>query len=273
MTFQARVLADSQHPYVNSRLTTMELTYPRCIHSEVMTHRMFARNSASSRAIPVERMIARVERSPFVPIYWGTNKAGMQAGEEHEDQAACEQAWLSGAEEAVGRAHRLNRLGLHKQIVNRVLEPYLWHTTIVTGLEHAWRNFFKLRCHPDAEPHINRIATIAQTAYRNRWPMRVPFESWHLPLTGFPGDNALTPDELRRVSVARCARVSYLTHDGRRDVDADFALYDRLKASGHWSPFEHVARPVPGNSLGITRPFWKTCRDEQPGEYDYSSAE
>ena len=134
-------------------------------------------------------------------------------------------------------------LGLHKQIVNRVLEPFMWITVVATGVDHAWKNFFKLRCAGDAEPHIQKIAYMARELFDDNAQLcdQLGYGEYHLPLTGFPGDELLDSHELIKVSVARCARVSYLTHDGTRDVAADIELYERLRAGGHWSPFEHVA--------------------------------
>lgn len=267
--FDVQILLDAVHPGPGPRLTTMQLTYPRCIHSEFMTHRMFSRNSASSRAIPIEKMLQNVEESPFVPIYWGLNQKGMQAGGEHSEIHNCESTWLAARDAALYEANRLNRLGLHKQIVNRVLEPWMWITVIATGIEPAWENFFKLRCHPDAEPHIQKIAYMAREQYDANGIWAMTYDHDYTPLIGFDGDENLTRDEKRKVSTARCARVSYRTHDGERDVSADIALHDRLCEAGHWSPFEHVAKPInssvqPGTSnFG---PYWLQYRKMFPNE-------
>ncbi len=245
MGFSAKIIADSINPS-GSRLTTVELTYPRCIHSEFMTHRMFSRNAASSRAIPVEKMIKAIEEEPFIPIHWGVNQKGMQADKELplEDRLACEDTWLKARNHALRHVRTMMNQGLHKQIANRILEPWMWITVICTGNQNAYENFFKLRCHKDAEPHIQKIAFMLRKIYDERERSSVTQLRWgrlHVPLTGFDGDELLTEEDLKKVSVARCARVSYLTHEGRRDVQADIALHDRLAASGHWSPFEHVA--------------------------------
>lgn len=253
--FEAKILADSINPS-GSRLTTMCITYPRCIHSELMTHRLFSRNSASSRAIPMAKLIKRIEEEPFIPEHWGQNEKGMQASAElpAATQVVARQLWLRTHRMAVRVAKRLDKLGLHKQIGNRILEPWMWITVIVSATNYE--NFFHLRCHPDAEPHIRKIAVMMRDLYRNSAPLLLEYGQWHLPLTGFPGDEEwrhkhslieLAPfcefnlPEIVKLSVARCARVSYLTHDGRRDTAADFELHDRLYASGHFSPFEHAA--------------------------------
>ena len=246
--FQAKVLADSINLVNNSRLTTVQLTYPRIIHSEFMTHRLFSRNAASSRAIPVEKMIRDVSEDPFVPIHWGKNQKGMQAERELSEleQAMCEDTWICHRNASIIRVEQLIEIGLHKQIANRLLEPWMWITVIASGVDVAYRNFFRLRCHSDAEPHIQKIAYMLRDTYESSVP--VPMEPYtsamHLPLFGFPGDEDIPFQNRKKVSTARCARVSYLTHDGHRDPQADIVLHDRLMTSGHWSPFEHIATPA-----------------------------
>lgn len=241
--YEAKILADSKNEY-GSRLTTMQLTYPRSIHSEFMTHRMFSRNAASSRAIPLNKMIERVETHPFVPMVWGINQKGMQAYSVSQNPKTCLTLWLEARDDMVASAHLMGdkeEQNLHKQIVNRILEPWMWITVIASGVTGAWENFFHLRCAEDAEPHINHIATMAREIYDNNIPNQLSDGEYHLPLTGFPGDNDLSKAIRIRISAARCARVSYLTHDGRRDVSADMELCSRLIESGHWSPLEHQA--------------------------------
>jgi hypothetical protein len=241
ITFDAKILADSKNPE-GVRLTTMSLTYPRCIHSEVMTHRLFSRNAASSRAIPMSKLIQQVKDSPFVPLHWGQNQKGMQAETEMspKDIGLARFNWLVARDQAVATAELLNELGLHKQIGNRLIEPFMWITIVVSATN--WENFFHLRCHKDAEPHIQKIAYMARDLYDANTPDYKEWGEWHLPLFGFPGDEDLPYTAAPKLSIARCARVSYLTHDGRRDTSADIELHDRLAASGHWSPFEHAAQ-------------------------------
>lgn len=240
--FEAKVLASSVNPR-DERITTVELTYPRFIHAEFMTHSMFARNAASSRAIPIKTMMDRVLKNPVIPIHWGANQKGMQAFEvlDPYDQKACELLWLEQRDAALAAVANLDNLGLHKQIANRLLEPWMWITVIASGNSIAFENFFKLRCHKDAEPHFQKIAVMLRDVYDDFTPKTLRWGEDHLPLTGFPGDEELDKIQLRMVSTARCARVSYLTHDGQRDVNADITLHDRLELSGHWSPFSHVA--------------------------------
>lgn len=254
MGFSAKVLADSVAP-CGARLTTMEVTYPRFIHSELLTHRMLSRNSASSRAIPVEKMLQRIEEDPVIPIHWGAAQAGMQARAEIdlELQDVAKGRWLKARDSAVARARELLAMGLHKQVINRLVEPWMWITVIVSATE--WDNFFALRCHPDAEPHFQKIAGMMRDARAASEPHQKPVAHLHAPLFGIHPDDVADAARLAvemgvsiqqaitSVSVGRCARVSYLTHDGVRDMRKDIELHDRLMAQTppHLSPFEHVA--------------------------------
>lgn len=242
--WDVEILLDSIAP-CGSRLTTLKATYPRFIHSELMTHRALSRNAASSRAIPIDKIIKMVEENPAIPCQWGQNQKGMQAGGEIADAAAAEKQWKRGAKRAVLQAKRLKKLGLHKQIVNRVLEPYMWMTTIITATE--WENFFILRRHKDAQPEFHKLADMIFDAMSKSEPQT---RSIHLPFVDsvdmlrFPQE----PTSLLRMSAARCARVSYLTQAGFRDHDADLTLAQRLldgsDGIGHLSPFEHQGWPL-----------------------------
>lgn len=279
MGFKATILADSVSP-AGVRLTTVEATYPRIVHAEVMTHRMFSRNAASSRAIPVEKLIAAVQIDPFVPEKFGTNKPGMQAGDaligiDHLSAAA---AWIDARDAAVRRAKELGRIGVHKQLVNRLLEPFQWYTTLITATE--WENFFALRCHPDAQPEIQRIAVLIREAMAESTPTPVEPGDWHLPLVPDMAElraACYSVEDIRRISAGRCARVSYLTHHGERDPLADIALCERLAASGHMSPLEHVATPAldyqnPTSQFYGNFRGWKQMRKYLPNEANFAKA-
>lgn len=237
----AKIILDSISPFSDIRLTTMELTYPRFIHAEFMTHRMFSRNAASSRAIPTKKMIKMVEKNPAMPIYWGKNKRGMAAGEElnNEEIREAEALWLAGRDAAVLCARELYEVGMHKQIVNRILEPWKHITVICTATD--WSNFYNLRRHSDAQPEIHMLADKMYEAQETSIPLE---RIWHTPYIQEDEDGL---DEVikPKVSTARCARVSYLTHDGNRSIEKDLQLFERLLSGsghGHWSPFEHVAK-------------------------------
>jgi len=240
--WHAKILVDSQGPA--GRLTTMEVRLPRFVLSEFNTHRQLSRNSASSRAIPVEKMIARVLEDPFIPRYWGKNQKGMQADVEltADEQALAVCHWLDARDKAVEAVRKLLALGVHKQIANRQLEPWLWHTIICSATEYA--NFFALRCHKDAQPEFRVAAVLMRECYRASEPVFLAAGDWHLPLCddvdALRAEGFSTYD-IARISAARCARVSYLTHEGKRDPQEDVAMASRLQAAGHMSPFEHAA--------------------------------
>lgn len=268
MTITAKVLADSISPE-GIRLTTFELRYPRFIHSEFLTHRTFSRNASSSRAIPVQRMIEDLRRDPAMPEFWGTNKPGMQAGAEltGTDLAHAKERWLGAMEDAIYHAQKLIDLGLHKQIANRILEPWAHINVVCTATDYA--NFFALRAHPDAQPEIRILAEAMMVAMGQSDPELLVPGDWHLPYIyahgrGHVKGDLSTPAALeiaKKLSVARCARVSYLTHDGRpTTVEEDLALYEKLLVSQplHASPAEHQATPdAQWNNMGGGFDQWK----------------
>jgi len=236
---QARVLADSISPEGN-RLTTFEVTHHRFVLAEFNTHRMLSRNSASSRAVPIEKQVERVMERPAMPVEFGSNQRGMQAGaplEGHELWAA-RQTWLRARDEAVTAAQTMINLGVHKQVANRVLEPFMWNTAIISATD--WEGFWHQRCSPLAQPEIRVAAEAMREAYLHSDPTLLQPGEWHTPLiqpdedydvlarTAGKPENKDPVGLRKRVSAARCARVSYLTHDGERDITADLALYDRL---------------------------------------------
>lgn len=284
MAYSARVLKDSVSP-LGIRLTTLEVTFPRIVLAEFNTHRVFSRNSASSRAIPVEKMLKRVQDDPFIPFYWGKNQKGMQAEQEVtiEEAVVAQREWLKARDLSVQQAKSLLDLGIHKQITNRLLEPFLWQTVIVTATE--WDNWEALRRHPDAQPEIKRAADLMWDARSASVPTLLKPGEWHLPLTPELDDKPAVIDWefWKKVSTGRCARISYLTHDGKRDVNADIDLGERLRSGGHMSPFEHIARPLDVSDLaphelnpeltfrGNFRGFLQ-YRKELPFEENYAAA-
>jgi thymidylate synthase ThyX len=263
MTITARIIADSVSPVPGrTRLTTLQLRYPKFIHGEFMTHRVFSRNASSSRAIPVDRLIKDIIDDPVIPTFWGKNQPGMQAHEEcneliyrhNNSKFDRESAWMAALEEAIFSARAFSKAGYHKQIVNRLLEPFCHINVVVTATE--WSNFFALRCHPDAQPEIRILAESIRKVMDESKPARLYPGQWHLPYVSsydaldrstYHQDRNL-PDitKLIKLSVARCARVSYLTQDGREpNVEEDLKLYDRLVSSVplHASPCEHQGTP------------------------------
>ncbi len=240
MKTTAKIILDSIS-HDGARLTTMQLTYPRFIHSEFMTHRVFSRNAASSRAIPVAKMIDQVRDHPAMPIHWGKNQPGMQAREEVTDIPSSIHHWRLAAMDAANHAERMNNIGLHKQVVNRILEPFQWMHTIVTATD--WDNFFKLRLHPDADPNIYELARVMKEAMDGSVP---DVRTAHFPYCDEFSNVVCPIDIVAYVSAARCARVSYLNHDGTApDKEKDIALAEMLIDAGHASPFEHAAFRLP----------------------------
>lgn len=260
MAYHAEVLLDSINP-AGQRLTTFVLRFPRFVLSEFNTHRMFSRNASSSRAIPTTRLMQQLREDPVIPVEWGRNQAGMQAHEVLDAEAAraAEAGWLSARDAALAHAEQLRATGVHKQIVNRVLEPWMWTSVIVSST--TYDNFFTLRCHPDAQPEIKRLADLMREAFAASSPVVRAAGDWHLPFVGAE-DAALPIEECKQVSVARCARVSYLTHVGTRDIEADKVLHQRLLDAGHWSPFEHVAMAAPDQAGYNNFAGWQAYRHQ-----------
>lgn len=282
MGYKAKVLVDSIADGV--RVTTLEITFPRFILAEFNTARVFSRNSASSRAIPVNKRIRSVLSDPFIPETFGANKKGMQSEENIQGWKAhfARYTWLLAVYFGCFFAWVFSKLKIHKQWANRIIEFACWHTVIVTSTE--WENFFNLRVHPDAQPEIQKIARMMKEAMNESKPIRRLEGDQHLPLIWEEDISAAyelfrrkfggNPDEswideiLFKISAGRCARVSYLTHDGRRDIEADIALCDRLLSAGHLSPMEHCAM-VDTELKGFCGNFrapWKQYRKMIPGE-------
>jgi hypothetical protein len=243
---RAEIVTDSVNDS-GIRLTTMKLIYPRFIHAEFMTHRMFSRNASSSRAEPVAKHIERIENEYAEPIHWGQNQPGMQAQTEvsEETKRLARSEWWNAKEAAVKYAKKLNALGVHKQIVNRILEPFSHINVVVTATE--WTNFFELRLHPDAQPEIRELAYHMKNVMLNSRPIPLENGEWHLPFVTYAERKSETLQDQIRFSVARCARVSYLTHDKKQpNPKDDLILYDRLVGGVpiHASPTEHQATPL-----------------------------
>lgn len=243
-------------------LWTFELTYPRYIHSEFMTHRMFSRNASSSRAVPVSKVIQQVTNNPVIPPKVFLNKAGMVGDVEADSESAEDfyNLWVEAASNAVKTAKKMDELGIHKQHINRILEPFQFIHVIVTATE--WENFFRLRLAPDAQPEMQDLA---RAIYNEMLKFKDQFFGYIISggdgslCSVLSGDSTLTTapyvtiDDLgalgddcdfikiMKVSAARCARVSYNNHDGSKpDVTKDLKLFERLYKGGHMSPLEHT---------------------------------
>lgn len=275
MSYAAHVLADSVTTR-GDRLITVQITFPRWILAEVNTHRVFSRNSASSRAIPTERIIEQVEANPFVPETFHARVKGMGIGDplREEQQADARRAWLNACEDALDAARELSEIGIDKSRVNRLLEPFMWHTAIISSTE--WDNFFALRCPPGeavredfpAQLEFQEMALRMRSAMRDSEPKLVRDNDWHLPLVHPEYDTVGRVEEAEdpffwpKVSAGRCARVSYLRHEDEESPRDSYLRAASLERNGHLSPFEHVAQP----DLGIGEPDlgnftgWKQLR-------------
>lgn len=225
------------------RLTTWKLTLPRFILAELNTHRMFSRNYPSSRAIPVAKRIQMVLENPVIPIEWGLDKPGMQAKEIASAVTArqAEKIWRNAAMDAVKHAEDLIKLGIHKQIANRLLETFVEVTGLVTSVDEGLQNFFSLRAEDAADPHIQKLAYTMLEVYNASTPQVLQRGELHIPF-GDRMPEGLDKKQRVKIAVARAARVSYNTFDGAEDIEKDFKLHDRLAEQGHWSAFEHIAQ-------------------------------
>lgn len=317
MAYRAEVIADSVSPQ-EKRVTTLEVEMPRIVLAEFNTHRMFSRNSASSRAIPVHKQLRKLLDEPFIPEKFGRNQPGMQSfawleGYKYEEAV---KLWLRARDRAATSAFELllgesytgqcfgyepereyatfemldagfeaaiehfdkellkenpedtDILNVHKQICNRVLEPFMWHVVIVTATE--WSNFMALRIDEHAQAEIRRPAELMLDAMGNSSPVHLNYGEWHTPFIQDDEMGELDTDTRIKVSCARCARTSYMTHRGVRDFTEDLTMYERLAGPGHMSPMEHACRPLEdgelqkGNLLG-----WHQHRADLPNEDDF----
>lgn len=264
----AKIIADSVSSVSGDRITTFELEYHRYIHGELMTHRMFSRNAASSRAIPVKNMLELVRNSPAIPIHWGKNQTGMQAKEECDIFLGFDQelssgwkstsyltrdaAWKAGADSAAMLAEKFSDAGYHKQIVNRLVEPFQMIKVVVTAT--SFDNFFWLRFHEDAQPEIAELARCMLVAYKRSKPQELNPGEWHVPYVDVSFDESgivysvddvpITEDYAIKVSASCCAQVSYRKSDN--SLEKAEAVWERLVASQpvHASPTEHQATPM-----------------------------
>ena len=227
--------------------------------AQLNTHRCFSRNSASSRAIPLKTLRAQVLENPYIPSEWPRNQKGMQGGEalDASHAGASERAWRQALSDACKHHEWLEHLGVHKELANRLLEPFMWTKVVVTSTE--WDNFFALRLPGAGAQHeMGKLALAMQQAIYSSQPKPCDPGEWHLP---YADEDA--PD-LRRIcqSVSRCARVSYLNHGKRSSWTQDWQLHNRLKDDGHWSPFEHQARALDYDVANRNFFGWQQYRDQ-----------
>lgn len=278
MTISAKIIADSISDE-NTRITTFELEYPRFIHAEFMTHRLFSRNAQSSRAVPVKKQLENIRNNPAMPSHWGKNQSGMSAKEECNEfvdvygliddtpSTTREQAWDIAKERVIDIAKSFADAGYHKQIVNRLTEPFAHIKVVCTATEYD--NFFWLRKHPDAQPEIQELAKEMWEARNKSTPVRLGAGDWHVPY--FNGGNYFECEgteflqEALMISSSCCAQVSYRALDD--SLEKARKIYNMLVEAEppHFSPFEHQATPMSQDSnfdqAGVThrdsrREYW-----------------
>lgn len=238
-SISAEVLAYSENPQ-GAQVLTVLATYPRFIHSEVMTHRVFERNGASSRAIPVLKTLKEVWLNPACPVRWGAANKGMTDKGPLPDWRAklCRRLWLTARLPIIAFVWIMMKLGLAKQVSNRLLEPWTWMTLVITATE--WENFYRLRISEYAQPEIKELALRILEAHAAATPKKLAEGDWHIPFdeTGRP----LLLEERLKIATARIARTSYLNFYGKNDIDADIKMTDKLYTDRHFSPFGHCCR-------------------------------
>jgi len=258
--YSCEILADSVNP-AGERVTTVQVRLPLVVWAEFLTHRTFSRNARSNRAVPSRVLIREVLRNPFVPDFWGRNQAGMQAGAELTGvrRWVARQAWLWARYPAIAAAWIMARCGLHKQDANRVLSPWQWIDAVVTAEQSAWQAFFALRCHPAADPKIQRIAEMIRDGILVSEPRQMGWGEWHLPY--YVGQ---LPYVEVWASAGACARVSYACFDGRQSNAENAALGRRLASEkpAHASPLEHVlqASKIDNTQPGPVGGKWRSLR-------------
>lgn len=281
-TISAKIIADSISQE-SIRITTYELEFPRFLLPQFNTHRLFSRNAASSRAIPVKKQIELVKENPAMPIHWGMNQPGMSADEECNEYVATpfpwtddngreiwlvdglrrREAWLEARDRAVEIAEAFANAGYHKQIVNRILEPYAHIKVVCTATEYD--NFFWLRRHKDAQPEIKELADRMWEAREKSEPKLLRKGEWHVPYfrTGnwCPEDEVSLQDAIA-ISSSCCAQVSYRRTDD--SLEKAHRIYERLVESKpvHASPFEHQATPIIDDPRNLKWPNGPTHVDD-----------
>lgn len=272
-TISATIVLDSYSNQYDTRLTTIHMRYPRFIHSEIMTHRVFSRNARSSRAVPVKKMIEEIRNDPVIPLYWHKNVPGMQGYEDCNNMVLIdnmtytrEEAWLWGRDRALELAEAFNNSAYHKQVVNRILEPFMHIDTLISSTN--WGNFFFLRDHKDAEPHFKDLAVATKEAMSKSEPRIFhDFRTWHLPYITQEEKETYDLETLKKISSARCARISYVPFDGNGSVEKEIDRYLKLASIPlHASPMEHVAHPTHDKRYWGNFEYWGQFRKYHPNE-------
>lgn len=269
----AKVIADSM--FEGNRLITLEIELHRFVLPEFNTHRSISRNFQSSRAVPVTQMIEQVKNNPAMPVHWGKNEPGMVANEEctnrvykwNWDEDICggydsrEEAWKNAAQIAASLAFEFHESGYHKQIVNRLLEPFMWTKGVVTATFNDWQAFLKLRLHKDAQPEIKALACEIAKALLASKPIEKESGEWHLPYVESL-ENSI--EDCIKISASCCGQVSYRKLDD--SLEKAIKIYDMLNLPKdgvypedppHFSPTEHQVKFEHGAYKSLSGNFHK----------------
>lgn len=257
MGYYAKVVGDTVNEW-GARITTVEYSAPRFLLAEINTHGLLAKSAASSRAIPVAKRIEMAQTDPYIPEAFGRNMKGMSAKStlsEIESYDA-EIVWRAAIDDACRAASRLARMEVHKQLANRVLEPYVFVAGVITATE--WDNFFALRTGEAAQPEFRKLALLVKEAIEGSKPIE---SNRHLPYRTGGEDFYSDPWTALEIAAARCARVSYNTFDGKLSTpEADQKLARTLMTDGHMSPFDH---PAVSDKADFLDPEWFRWREPQ----------
>lgn len=259
---EVKLLEHSAHTYgLNTQIATFEVFIPRCILAEMNTHRIFSRNTGSTRAIPTKRSIQNIKDAPFIPFYFGENKKGMQSKTLMSPTKAflAKQVWNTHRIFTLWCTAALAKLGLHKQWTGRLSEPHSYVRQVITAT--SFDNFFGLRIDKDAQPEIIVAAYLMRQQLSLSKPKSLSpaystqSHGWHLPYITESERQRFKNDPLflAKLSAARCARTSYLTQEGAEpNIEKELATFKKLVNSDpiHASPLEHQAYAL--NSINDT---------------------
>lgn len=262
----AKVICDSVSP-LGVRLTSIEIQCPRTILAQILMHRLWSRSCESLRARPVKSKLAEVQSNPFVPVLRQNQKGMQPAGLlDHHKATVAEALIRDHHQRTCELVEKLADLQVAKEIANRYLEPYAFQKVLITSTD--FQNFFRLRCSTQAQEEITELANKMKEALENSKPLRHLKGSWHLPYVGIYEEEHVGLDDAKKLSAARCARVSYVNHEGVRDHEKDFALFETLKADNHSNVFEHQCTPAPDRRRysNLTGWFSQRFEMEQSGQ-------
>lgn len=268
----AKLLLYSESEITHKKIATFIITIPKFIQAQINSHRALSRNSGSSRAIPAKIIRKRVIKNPFTPIEFGHNQSGMRGGKEVSGikLILAKKIWLWSRFIPCFFHYLGEKLNIHKEVLNRLIEPWMFTEVVLTATE--WANFIRLRSDNAAQPEIQIIAKEISRLLKSEKPQILKTGEWHLPFISKEESVEFDINVIQKISAARCARVSYKLYDGSSsNIEKDIALCDRLIFEGHWSPFEHIAMANEtldrsGNFVGW-RQYRKEFENEHGGDY------